>query len=190
MFKEVWKDVKGYEGKYQVSNLGRVKSLNYHRSGKERLLSLAHDKDGYLYVCFHKNGKQKLYKVHRLVAIAFIPNPDNLPCVNHKDENPSNNRVENLEWCTQKYNINYGTRTKRMSKAQSKPVICITTKRIFKSFVEASKYYKVDKGNICHCCKGEQKSAGKYKGQKLVWKHLNYNHNKTYRVVGTLKLAV
>ena len=160
---EIWKDVKGYEGLYQVSNLGRVKSLNYRRSGKERLLSLAHDKDGYLYVCFRKNGKQKLHKVHRLVAQAFIPNPDNLPQVNHKDENKTNNNVKNLEWCTNEYNHNYGTRNERVGKSLSKKIICITTGEIFNSMREACRKYNIHTGSMTECCQGKRKTAGGYK---------------------------
>ena len=115
MTEEIWKDIPGYEGLYQVSNFGRVKSLRrpYGNNGgiqwtKERILSPGKDKDGYLQVNLHCNGKQHQRKVHRLVAQAFLPNMDNLPMVNHKDEDKTNNNVDNLEWCDQKYNINYG----------------------------------------------------------------------------------
>ena len=115
--KEIWKDISGYEGLYQVSNLGDVRSLNYRRNGELKLLKQATNKQGYKQISLYKNGKIKTYKVHRLVAIAFIPNPNNLPVVNHKDENPSNNNVNNLEWCTVAYNNTYGTRTKRASES-------------------------------------------------------------------------
>ena len=110
---EIWKDIIGYEGLYQVSSLGRVRSLdryderNCFRKGK--VLSPGIKPDGYLVVVLSCNGKHKTIKVHRLVAQAFIPNPDGLPQVNHKNEDKSNNRVENLEWCDAKYNINFGT---------------------------------------------------------------------------------
>ena len=113
---EQWKDIKGYEGLYQVSNLGNVKALK-KRAGKsirnEKLLKTYIDKYGYVYTILCKNNKTHLATIHRLIAEAFIPNPNNLPQINHKDENKQNNNIDNLEWCTCKYNINYGTRTKR-----------------------------------------------------------------------------
>lgn len=114
---EVWKDIEGYEGLYQVSNTGEVKSLNYQGSGEIKLLKQYTDKRGYKRIELSKNGKGKTYLVHRLVALVFIPNPDDSPMVNHKDENPSNNNVNNLEWCTHEYNMNYGTRNERISKS-------------------------------------------------------------------------
>lgn len=115
---EEWRPIEGYEGLYEVSNTGQVRSLdryderNCFREG--RILKLYTRKGGYLFVQLHLNGKGKNYLVHRLVAIAFIPNPDNLPEVNHLDEDKTNNRVENLEFCDRKYNINYGTRTDKV----------------------------------------------------------------------------
>ena len=114
---EIWKDIEGYEGLYQVSNLGRVRSLNYRRSGISKLLKQSTDEKGYKQVGLCKNGKQKNYHVHRLVAIAFISNPNNLPIINHKDENPSDNNANNLEWCTYEYNLNYGTVKERISES-------------------------------------------------------------------------
>ena len=101
---EIWKDIKGYEGKYQVSNLGRVKSLNYRRTGKEGFIKMYDNKNGYLYV--NLNGK--FCRVHRLVADTFIENPNKLTDVNHIDENKYNNCVNNLEWMSHKDNVNYG----------------------------------------------------------------------------------
>ena len=121
--REIWKDVKGYEGLYQVSNLGRVKRLrfiNRHLDFKqEKILKPYKDGGDYYFVIgLHKNGKKKYKAIHRLVAEAFIPNPNNYPIVNHKDENKENNYVDNLEWCTHKYNSNYGNaRTKMREKA-------------------------------------------------------------------------
>ena len=109
---EHWKDIEGYEGLYQVSDLGRVKALNYNKTGMERVLSAGKDTGGYMYVILHKNGKGKMCSVHRLVAQAFIPNPNGLPEINHKDECKTNNIVSNLEWCTAKYNMNYGNGAK------------------------------------------------------------------------------
>lgn len=105
--KEIWKNIEGYEN-YMVSNLGRVKSLNYNRTCQERILKPGKNK-GYLQVYLCKDGKIKRFYLHRLVAKVFIPNPENKPFINHRDETRSNNCVENLEWCTAKYNINYGT---------------------------------------------------------------------------------
>lgn len=118
VYMEEWRDVCSYEGYYQVSNKGRVKSLdrtvshsyeNGRRVLKERVLSISVNSKGYLCVMFSKNGKTKPMRIHRMVAQAFIPNPNNLPEVNHKDEDKTNNNVENLEWCTHLYNIRWGT---------------------------------------------------------------------------------
>lgn len=105
---EIWKNVVGYEGLYQVSSIGRVKNTKKNKLLKQRFRG-----KGYLAVSLNKNGCFKDYYVHRLVAEAFIPNLDNLPQVNHKSEVKTDNRVDNLEWCTVSYNINYGTRGKR-----------------------------------------------------------------------------
>ena len=107
---ELWKDVKGYEGKYQISNLGNVKSLRYKGSYISKNLVPKTNNDGRLWVELWKSGKGKPMLIHRLVGEAFIPNPDNLPQINHKDENPKNNVVWNLEWCTGEYNIQYSAR--------------------------------------------------------------------------------
>ena len=104
---EIWKPVVGYEGLYEVSNLGNVKTLHYYGGRRQKLMSLGKRSDGYLTVGLSKNGICKHYSVHRLVAIAFIPNPDNLEMVNHKDENKENNNADNLEWCTRSYNQLY-----------------------------------------------------------------------------------
>ena len=108
--KEEWKDVENYEGLYQVSNLGRVKSLK-DNNGKprEKIMKQGKTKNGYLRIMLCKNGKRERFLVHRLVANAFIPNPNNFKCVNHKDEDKTNNCVNNLEWCTYQYNNTYGT---------------------------------------------------------------------------------
>ena len=118
MEEEIWKDVVGYEGNYLVSNLGRVKTVPHvvtykGRSyiSKERIMSLQYDACGYLQVRLSKDAVKKTQKVHRLVAIAFIPNPNNLPEINHKDEIKTNNKVDNLEWCDRKYNMQYGVNT-------------------------------------------------------------------------------
>ena len=115
---EEWRPIPGYEGLYEVSNTGRVRSLDKYDSMNRflrgRILRLFTDGLGYLRAQLYSNSKRKSFLVHRLVAQAFIPNPDNLPQVNHRDENPSNDSVDNLEWCDGKYNVNYGTRIDRI----------------------------------------------------------------------------
>jgi hypothetical protein len=103
---EEWKPVIGYEGFYEVSDWGNVRSLNYNKTNQVKLLRRVKAKDGYLVVCLHKNGKQKEGKVHRLVATAFIPNQDNKPTVDHINGDKTDNRVENLRWATQMENNN------------------------------------------------------------------------------------
>ena len=113
--KEEWRKIQGFEDAYMISNLGRVKSLQRTRKSKngsicpvpERILSQNTDKDGYKSVALSKNHKLYYFRVHRLVAVAFIPNPNNFTLINHKDENPANNIVSNLEWCNQSYNTSY-----------------------------------------------------------------------------------
>lgn len=112
---EVWKDIEGFEG-YQISNQGRVKSLNYSHTKQERVLQQCITACGYCQAYLCKNGKRYTFLVHRLVAIAFIANPNEKPQVNHIDECKVNNHAENLEWCTCKENINYGTRNERARK--------------------------------------------------------------------------
>ena len=107
---EIWKDIDGYNGRYKVSNLGRVKSFaRPYKTNDGKLLSAASTR-GYMYVCLTaKNGKQKSEPIHRLVAKAFVPNPNNYKEINHKDEDKSNNTATILEWCTREYNMSYGT---------------------------------------------------------------------------------
>ena len=166
--KEIWKDIEGYEKLYQVSNLGNVKSLNYRHTGKEKLLKTAKDKDGYLRVGLYKDGKTKNCSVHRLVAFAFIPNPDNLPQVNHIDENKQNNISSNLEFCDAKYNINYGTHNKRQSESRtnypkfSKQVLCVETGIIYPSLSQVEREFNFSKASISKCCLGKQQTCGNF----------------------------
>lgn len=125
MINEIWKPVVGYEGLYEVSNLGRVKSLGNTRGpsrfrGIETIMRQEVSKFGYYRVALRKDKKYKHFYVHRLVAEAFIPNPDNLPYVNHKDESRTNNCVDNLEWCTQRYNVNYANSQKKKAESFKK----------------------------------------------------------------------
>ena len=162
MTEEIWCPIKGYEGLYQVSDKGSVKSIGY---GKERILKPGRIKTGYLRVNLCKNGEKKNWLVHRIVAQAFIPNPDNLPEVNHKDEDKENNSVQNLEWCDGKYNINYGTRTDRCSK----PVLQFTKDgklvREWKSASDVERNLGYFQNYISSCCTGKCKSA-----YDFIWK--------------------
>lgn len=109
---EEWRPIEGYEG-YEVSNYGRVKSVNWRRTGKVKIMSPSIDSKGYKRVKLYKKGKYEMFVVHRLVAQAFIPNPEDLPIVNHKDECPGNDCVWNLEWCDRSYNVRYNGASKR-----------------------------------------------------------------------------
>ena len=167
MNKEIWKDKKDYEGHYQVSNCGRVKSIKF---GKERILKPKKDKYGYLHVNLYKNSKRKDFLVHRLVAEAFLDNPNNLPLVNHKDENPSNNFSTNLEWCTHEYNINYGTSQQRKSLKLSKPVGQYSLdNKLIKTYPSINECGRngYNYGHVAECCRGERKSHKGY-----IWKFL------------------
>lgn len=154
---EIWKNISGYEG-YMVSNLGRVKSLNYNKTGKPQILKNKKLNNGYLRVHLYKDRKVKCYLVHRLVADAFIPNPNNLTEVNHINEDKTDNRVDNLEWCDRVYNATYSL---------SKPVysINISTNEItyYQSTRDAGRLTNISQGNISSCCNGILKSAGGYK---------------------------
>ena len=147
---------------YEVSDQGRVRSLKF---GKERIMKQLITPKGYIRVGLRKNGYQKMYLVHRLVAQTFIPNPDNLTEVNHKDEDKINNKVSNLEWCDRKYNINYGTRTDRCSKQ----VIQFTKDGVFvrewKSTRDVERNLGYFHSYISKCCNGRYKSA-----YNFIWK--------------------
>ena len=154
---EVWRDVKGYEGQYQVSNKGNIQSVERKNSrGRKcggRILKPGYDKNGYLLVSLYKNGKVKTKKIHRLVLETFIPNPNGFSQVNHKDENPSNNKLSNLEWCDAWYNSNYGTRNERISKKVR--AVNIETGDIirFKSTAEAGRK-GYDNSTVSKACRG------------------------------------
>lgn len=162
-----WSEIAGYEGLYLVSDEGEVVALpkvvkthyrTAHRKAKPIKIHLR-GKNGlmYAFASLSKDGKTKAYSVHRLVAQAFIPNPDNLPEVNHKDENPLNNRVENLEWCTRQYNIDY---------SKSKPVCQYDESGIsaeYKSIAEASRVTGIGRTSINNVLCGWSKTAGGYK---------------------------
>ena len=159
---ELWKDIKGYEGKYQVSNFGRVKSLNYKNSNQEGYLTPSLSNRGYYRVSLTINGITKQFNIHRLVAETFLPNPSNLNCVNHKDENRLNNSVANLEWCSLEYNTTYGSLQQRSANSRKKPVICIETGVVYDSAKDAAEVLQLSASTITQCCKGHRKTHGKY----------------------------
>lgn len=181
MEEEIWKDVVGFEGKYQVSNLGNVRSLNWENTHKIKLIAQnIINNSGYLYVTFHAGlPKSKHFLVHRLVAQAFLPNPENLPQVNHKDENKLNNNIENLEWCTRKYNINYGEghkkATKGIIKSVGRCVKCIETGKVFRTVISAARYYDIKQGQISNVCLGKAKvyTAGGYHWKYITLEEYN-----------------
>lgn len=193
---EIWKPIPGYEGLYEVSDMGRVRSLDrviVNKDGKPHhfsgfLLSTYLNRFGRVLVGLWKNNRIQRLSVHRLVANAFIPNPDNLPEVNHKDENPQNNRVDNLEWCTTVYNLTYGTRLDRISEKNFVPVVATDGDGIefyFSSMKEGAAKTGAMKQNISHCCRGTNraKSAGGYK-----WRYATKKEIEQYSKLLTLKL--
>ena len=178
---EIWKDIKGYEGLYQVSNLGRVKSLK----NREKILNPFSD-NNYLNVDLFKNRKKKRYKIHRLVAITFIPNIDNKPEVNHIDGNKENNCISNLEWTTSSENMQHAFKmglakvNKNMKgrfgtdNPNSKPVNQYTLDNephtSWDSTKDIERELKIHHSHISKCCKGKLKTAGGY-----VWKYERRN---------------
>ena len=151
---EVWKDIDGFEGLYQVSNYGRVKSRYAIRKKPTT-------NNGYEIVKLCKNGEVKHSLVHRLVAQAFIPNPFNFPCINHKDENKRNNIVENLEWCTRAYNNKYSRAIKVVQYDKNGGYI-----GVWESIVDASNALHIDNSLISKCCRHKRKSAGGF-----IWEY-------------------
>lgn len=165
---EEWRPVPGYEGLYEVSSHGRVKSHHIHGHREEKILSPG-NVGGYLNVVLCRDKNKKYVGVHRLVAMAFIDNPNNYRLINHKDENPSNNHVENLEWCTNEYNLNYGFAIKRRSISKSKPIMQISMSGEFLKMWtsgEEAKRCGYSKGDICMCCRGKMPS---YRG--FIWRY-------------------
>jgi len=138
-----WKDIPGYEGLYQVNNFGEVRSLFYRGKNNVHILTPGTDKNGYLHVVLCKDKKAYTAQVHRLVAIAFLPNPDNLPQVNHLDKNRANNRVDNLEWCSASHNIRH--RTDGLSVKEREAITKQRLRGINKK-IYAAEYYRRKRG--------------------------------------------
>lgn len=171
---EIWKDIEGFEGIYQVSNLGRIKSLKF---GKEKIRKI-HNNGFKNTVTLCKNGKFKNYKVHQLVAQAFIPNPDNRTEIDHIDTNTSNNRVENLRWVTHKENMNNPLTKEKLLKncPTAKPILQFTKEgkliRKWKSAKDIERELGYSNADISKCCNGKQKTCGGYKWHfhyKGIW---------------------
>lgn len=172
--KEIWEDIVDYEGYYQISNLGRIKSLKRKYRKKEIFIKTSKNKDGYIYVILSKNNISKCFLVHRLVAQTFIPNPNNFPEINHKDENKYNNYVDNLEWCDRKYNINYNNLSKRINRINRKDL----SKQVYQydlnnnfikkweSTMEIQRQLKYCNSAISECCNGKRRNAYGY-----IWKY-------------------
>lgn len=173
MVNEIWRDIKGYEQLYQISNLGNVKSLNYNKTSKEKILKPNNIK-GYLIVGLYKNGKRKFYHVHRLVTEAFLPNPNNKPCIDHINADRTDNRVENLRWVTHKENndnpITKNKHFKKLKENFSKPIIQFSKDgefiRKWNSAMDVHRELGINQNCICQCCKGKYKTAGGY-----IWRY-------------------
>lgn len=174
---EIWRDVEGYEGLYQVSSLGRVKSLRRTVSRgtnfkpvRERILKPGYNKN-YAYVVLSKHGVTKTKYIHQLVARTFIPNTNNYPILNHKDENPRNNCVDNLEWCTYSYNLSYNDLRKRVAVSRRKAVRQYSKSGEFikewSHAREAAEALGLNKRAIYECCVGRSKTSGGY-----IWKRV------------------
>ena len=164
---EIWKPIKGFEGEYEISNFGQVKSLKTNI-----ILHQYKYRGGYLEVHLSQHSKKFHKKIHRLVAEAFIPNPNNYLEVNHKDENKENNRFDNLEWCTHQYNNTYNGKHIKGGSKTRKPVSQFDLDSNFiKEYVsqtEASKQTGITQGTISNCALGHQKQAGGY-----IWRFVN-----------------
>ena len=167
---EQWKEISGYEGCYEVSNHGKVRSMshkvrtkgNVQRTSPGRILVQKNSNNGYKQVQLSKNGKGKWIGVHRLVAYAFCDGWFENAVVNHKDENPKNNRADNLEWVTQSYNCKYGHRNDTMIEQRSRKVEGIIGNVIvsYDSIQSAARITGVSAAHICQCCKGDRRMAG------------------------------
>jgi hypothetical protein len=175
-FDEEWRDIEGFEGVYQISSFGRVKSLSrknsYGRKIGEKTIKSHEMRGGYLRIVLHKDGSRKSCLIHRLVAKTFVPNPHNLPIINHKDENTNNNMPSNLEWCSNKYNINYGTRNKRLSQSLKKKIGQYSKNnkliKMWESATDVKNELGYDDSSIRKCC-NNRKNYNSAHGFKWVY---------------------
>lgn len=179
---EIWKDIEGYEGRYQVSNLGNVKSLNYRNSGYAKNLTPKCNNSNRLWVELTNGKSKRQLLVHRLVAAAFIPNDNNYPEVNHKDENPHNNNASNLEWCTRQYNVAYyyhrhphgadRNSTDKYRCGKDKPVGQFNKDGHLVNYWDNSRAIFLETGmsdwSISECCRGNRKTAYGY-----IWQYVS-----------------
>ena len=165
--KEIWKDIKGYEGLYQISTNGDIKRV---WKSKETICKPSLDSNGYKQITLTKNKKRKSYKIHKLVAITFINNKNNYKEINHKDENKLNNNVNNLEWCTRKYNCNYGNRNYKCTRHRIHKVgqydLQNNLINTYSSLQDAERITGIKYQNISSCCRNIKKSSGGY-----IWKY-------------------
>lgn len=171
--KEIWKDIKGYEGNYQVSNLGNVKSVHYRGSNESKNLVPKCNNSGRLWVELRSGGRAKQFLIHRLVASAFIENPDNLPQINHIDENPKNNVVSNLEWCTGLDNIRSFTKNHPFKKRKLDHAIKQCKKdgtlvKVWTNVREIEIETNWSAWSISECCRNNRKTAYGY-----IWQYAN-----------------
>ena len=151
------KDIKGYEGLYAMTSCGKV-----WRYKRQKFLKPVDNGIGYLKVGLCKEGKKEYRFVHRLVAEAYIPNPENKTDVNHKNEIKTDNYVNNLEWTTHKENMNYGNRNAKIAAKLSKPVYCVELNKVFPSTAEAGRQLRIGNSHISKCCRGILKTCGGY----------------------------
>lgn len=172
---EKWRDIADYKGLYQISSIGRVRSLDridaLGRLRKGKVLADVGSMGGYRKITLHRDGNSKQKYIHCLVAETFIPNPDGLPEINHKDEDKTNNTVSNLEYCTVLYNNTYGTRLERVAKALECPICAITSsgqRRYFNSVNEAARVLGLKRQGITHCLHGRRKHHGGFSFELAV----------------------